>query len=170
MDEQVASGELWRHGVGGAEVHHVERPQADDLRQADPPGHLQPPRPRGQDTTHEVVGQLGGGEVAHPGQQARLGEFLHGSATRPGGVEDQHLVAEVGQGVAGLVRGRGRHAEHGDRDDRFVAGGDGGQPVLVCLAIPAIAAAALANTWEETELMPATSTTEYMSVASTSPT
>ena len=37
-------------------------------------------------------------------------------------------------------------------------------------AIPAIAAAALANTWDETELMPATSTTEYMSVASTSPT
>ena len=167
VDVEVAVLELGRHGVARAEVDHVQRPERDDLRQAGAPHRLQAIGAGGEDAADQVVGELGRGGVERADQEAAGGERLEGLPARPGGVEDEHLVAELLQALA-----RGRDARRGDAEhrrphQRALAGALAGAEAV---AIPAIAPAALVRIREEIWLIPEMSTTEYIIVTSVAPT
>ena len=89
-----------RHGVARAEVDHVQRAERDDLRDAGAPDRLQAVGPGREDAADEVVGQLGRRDVERADQEAAGGQRLEGLPARAGGVEDEHLVAELLQALA----------------------------------------------------------------------
>ena len=105
VDVEVAVVELRRHRLARAEVDHVERAERDDLRHARRARGLEPVGPRREHAADELVGELGRRRVEHAREEAVLRERLHRLAARAGGVEDEHLVAELLEPLA-----RGRHA------------------------------------------------------------
>ena len=119
VEEPVA--EPLRHGVAGAEVDHVEGAERDDLRNAELARGLEPVGPGGEDSADEFVGELRRRHVEHAGDEPAAHERLHRLPARAGGVEHEHLVAELLQPLArGRDAGRG-DAEHRRRDERLPA-------------------------------------------------
>ena len=140
----------------GAEVDHVERAEGDDLRQPELAGRLQPVGAGGEHTADQLVRQLGRRQVEDAGEEAAARERLHRLPARAGGVEDEHLVAELLQPLARPGHAGRGHSEHRRADQR---------PPLAALrdgvfAIPAIAPAALERIRSEIRLRPEMSTTE----------
>ena len=95
VDVEVPPLELRRHRLARAEVDHVERAERDDLRQAGRARRLEPVGPGREHAADELVGQLGRRHVEHAGEEAARGQRLHRLAAGAGGVEDEHLVAEL---------------------------------------------------------------------------
>ena len=88
-----------RHRLHRPEVDHVERAERDDLWDPAPAGGLEPLRNGGEHTAGDEVAELGRRHVERPGDEPRLEQLLHRAATRPGLVEDEHLVAELLQAL-----------------------------------------------------------------------
>ena len=142
-------------------------PSGDDLGEAEPPGRLEPVRAGGEHAADEVVAQLGGGDVEHAVEEARLHQPLHRAAAGAGGVEHEHLVAALLQRLARVRDARRGDAEHRRRDQR---------PLLAELDRRRLqhARPSRPRRWRgcapEIELTPATSVTDAISVTSLAPT
>ena len=106
------------HRLARAEVDHVERAERDHLRQPELAGRLQPVGAGGEHAADQLVRQLGRRQVEDAGEEAAARERLHRLPARAGGVEDEHLVAELLQPLARPGHRRGRHAEHRRADQR----------------------------------------------------
>ena len=61
-------------------------------------------RPGSEHSAEQVVGELGGGQVAHAGKRASVGQALRRLPARAGGVEYRHRSAELGLLGLCLVR------------------------------------------------------------------
>ena len=119
---EVAALEALGHGVARAEVDHVERAERDDLRDAARgPTASSRSGPGREDAADEFVGQLGRRDVEHAGQVAAGRQRLERLPAGAGGVEDEHLVAELLQPLARARDARRRDAEHRRADQRALA-------------------------------------------------
>ena len=108
-----------------------------------------------------------GGDVQHADDEAGLDQLLHRPAAGARLVEDEHVVAELLEPLAGRRHARCRDAPHRCHDQRPLRR-RAAAPAPV--AIPASARAALAMIRAEIRLIPATSTTECIIVTSDVPT
>jgi hypothetical protein len=77
---EPAPGEPLGDRLPRPEVHHVQRPRADHLRDAAPARRLEPVGAGAEHPADQLVGELGGGQVEDAGEQAGRGEALHGPA------------------------------------------------------------------------------------------
>ena len=171
--KNVPVREALGHGVPRAEVHHVERAEADHLRYPRRAGGGEPVGPGGEHATDQVVGEFGGGEVEHAGQHPGPGERLQRPPAGAGRVEHQHLVPQFLQPGAGGVDRWRRHPEHRRGDERTLVGArPRPTPGARRTRGPSRPrpAAALPSTARDTWLMPAMSTTLYIIVTSLAPT
>ena len=104
VDVEVPVAVALRDGVLRAEVDHVERAERDDLRDPRPAGRLEPLGHRGEHAAGDLVAELRRRHVERPDDESRFEQLLHRAAARTGLVEDEHLVAELLEPLAG-----GRH-------------------------------------------------------------
>ena len=64
-------------------------------------GRLEPLGHGGEHATRDLVAELGRRHVERPDREPRLEQLLHRAAARAGLVEDEHLVAELLEPLAG---------------------------------------------------------------------
>src|SRR5687767_10870619 len=86
---QPATIEAGGHGLGCAEVHHVERTNAHHLRNTSTTCGAQPIRSRSEHATDDLIGPLGGCDVENSGKPAIIDEAFHRPATAASRVEHE---------------------------------------------------------------------------------
>ena len=89
---QLAAAVALGHGVGRAEIDHVERADRADIGDARADDGAEAVFGGREHAAHQQVADLGGGDVDHAGEQAGIDQLLHRLAADAGGVEDQALV------------------------------------------------------------------------------
>jgi hypothetical protein len=114
----VALPELRRHGLDGAEVHHVERADGHDLRNALPPRRRQAIGPCGEHAADHFVTPLGRGHIDDARNIAVGNQPLHRPPARAGRVKDQHVEPRRLELLTHHGHARRRHAEHRRRKER----------------------------------------------------
>ncbi len=166
VDVEVPVAIPLRNRLHRPEVHHVERSERDDLRDAAPSRRLEPIGHGDEHAARDEVAELGRRDVERAGDEPGLDQLLHRAATRTGLMEDEDLVAELLEPLpCGRDRCR-RDAEHRGRDQWLLLA----ERRHLAFAMPASAAAAFVMICAEIRLTPAMSTTEYIIVTSTEPT
>ena len=112
-------GQLGRNLATG-EHTEVDAPRNHDLRQACLADPQQSARPSVVDAPDHRIGDLVGREVDDADELPRLGQLLHGRPADAVGVEDDGLVAVLGQAIAQSHDRLGGVAEHGHADETTV--------------------------------------------------
>ena len=107
----------------GSEVDHVGGADTDHLGDSTTACGGEAIGPGRENATDQFVGQLGGGDVEDPGDQAIVDQRLHRLAPVAGGVEDQHLEAGFLQPLFCSLHARGGDTKHGCSDEPTVVGG-----------------------------------------------
>ena len=87
------AAELLRHGVGRAEVHHIQATGRNHRRHSLPGGGFQACRSCGQDTAYQFIGPFSSRDVQNACNQAGLNQGFHRAATGASKVSYTHLVA-----------------------------------------------------------------------------
>ena len=80
------------HGLGRAEVHHVERADRADVGQPRADDGAEAVLGGGEHAAHHHVADLGGRDVDDARQQPRVDQLLHRLAADAGGVEHEAVV------------------------------------------------------------------------------
>jgi len=119
---EVAILELRRHRVQRPEVDHVGGADRDHLRRAGLGGGRKSPGPGREDAADQFVGQFGGGDVEHAGNQALADQRLHRLAAGAGAVKHEHLIAGLFEHFSGTLNAGRGNAEHRSGDQRLVGG------------------------------------------------
>jgi hypothetical protein len=160
-----------RHGVGRAEIHHVERAAGADIGHALADDGAEAVLGGREDAAHQQVADFRRGDVDDALHQAAVDQLLHRLAADAGGVEDEAVVLGLQRRGDLLDAGRG-DAEHGEADARQLLGASARFRAASAraLTMPAMACAPLASTARVIELRPCTSATECIIMMSDGPT
>ena len=107
------------------DIHHVERADGHDLRDAALARRSQSVGPRREEPADELVRQLGRREVEDTHEHPARGRCFESTATAPRRMDDDDFVAVLLQPRSRAFDARCRDAEHARRDDRSIDRIDG---------------------------------------------
>ena len=110
---------LLRYRIGWSEVHHVERPDGDHLRDAGYPGGLEAVRAGRKHPAGQFVCKFRGGDVDHAANEPVPDQLLHRLPARPGCMKHQDLEAGFFEQFPHPVHTRSRDAEHRRAEHRI---------------------------------------------------
>ena len=117
---EKASGEPRWHGLGLAEIHHVQTARRDYRWHAGFRRRRQTLRSRRKDAANEFIGPLCGGYVQHAGHKAAGDQRFHGFAALAGTVENQHFFSRCLHQPSRLVHAVRRIPEHARHHHRSI--------------------------------------------------